>query len=225
MGWDPSIFIDHDMEFNSASELIEEFGKRIKRDVFVEIFSDTKEHEVRAPENFKGWVTYHWDDETLENQYQDNGLIELNDSTDPEHDDSLWVSKHSIMLFTRDTTLLFDRWRGAINWFNELALMPKEQMPNHPYHQIRKSTFEYAKLFGGTKSILFCGDANGEIQCMLWEGASIADILSTFKDKINLLRYQDIGNFSCDPYENSSLSSFIYSHTFILDDFEDLLNK
>ena len=225
MGWDPSLFIDHNLEFNNASELIEEFGSRVNRTVFVEIFSDTKEHEDPAPENFKGWRTYHWDDETLEDVYKANGLIELYDSGDPVHDDSLWVSSHSIMVGTKATTLLFNRWSGAIDWFNELALLPKEQMISHPYHQIRNNIFLLVKLFGGTKSILFCGDANGDIEDILWKGASIADTLSNFKDKINLIRYQDIGTFKCDPDENSALNSFIYSHTVIIDDFEDLILK
>ena len=83
-------------------------------------------------------------------------------------------------------------------------------------------TFETCKLFGGKKFVLFCSDANQDILESLWQGTSIADVLNKHKSGINIVRYQNIDKFCYNTNSHTPESTLIYSHTFLLDDFEDL---
>ena len=221
MPWSTAIFIDHNLQFNTADELINAFEVRTGKPVFEEIFSDNKASEVRCSDTYKGWSTFRWDYETLEGNFKEQGLIQFFDKST---EDDFWVSRNSIMVCTKATSIPLD-WPGTIEWFNQLAKTPHVELQKHPFSKIRLELFEICKLFGSKKFVLFCNDANQEILELLWQGASIDDVLNQHKNSINIIRYPNINNFWYDPDSQTSESTLIYSHTFLVDDFEDLQNK
>ena len=76
--------------------------------------------------------------------------------------------------------------------------------------------------FGGTISILVCGEANEDIEEQICSGTSIDKVLADNRNKINLIKYQEMEKFNYNDNISSPENSFVYSQTIILDDFEDL---
>jgi len=218
MSWSTAIFIDHNLQFNTAYELINAFEVRTGKPVFEEIFSENKTSEVRCSDTYNGWSTFRYDYETLEGNFKEQGLIQFFDKS---NGDEFWVSKNSIMVCTKATSIPYG-WPGTIEWLNELAKTPCGRLQNHPFSRIRLELFEICKLFGGKKFVLFCSDANQDILESLWQGTSIADVLNKHKSGINIVRYQNIDKFCYNTNSHTPERTLIYSHTFLLDDFEDL---
>lgn len=218
MSWDADIFIEHNMKFSNAAELISAFENRTGKKVFVEVFNDDKSKEIKCPVDYNGWLTYHWDFETLEGNFQEQGLIEFYDKSTKEEP---WVTRSTVMVYTPNVDLHYD-WYNLVCKLAELAAMPLSERQTHPFQCIRLNIYKLVKQFGGTKSLLFCGDANQDIEEQLWQGSTIDEVLKNHSEKINLIKYQELEKFSYNDNISSPENSFVYSQTFILDDFEDL---
>jgi len=218
MTWSTTIFIDHNLQFNTAEELINAFKMRTGRPVFENIYSDNNASEFRCSENYKDWSIFRWDCETLEENFKDQGLIQFFDRS---NGDEFWVSSNSIMVCAKATYIPYD-WTGTIEWLNELAKIPRDSLQNHPFSRIRLELFGMCKLFGGKKFILFCDDFNQEILALLWQGMSIDEMLYQHQSSINIVRFQNIDKFWYNTESHTPKNTLIYSHTFLVDDFVDL---
>lgn len=218
MGWDADIFIDHNMKFSNAAELISAFESKTGKKVFVEVSSMDEGKNVRCPVDFDGWTTFHFDIETLEERFQEFLSLEFYEIKTGRY---LWINPSTFLVDNSSIGLDCD-WYHLVCLFSEMALMPKDIRQAQPFQEVRFNIYNLLQQFGGTKSIIYCGEANMDIDEQIWVGTLIDKVLADNSDMINLIKYQELEKFNYNDNISSPENSFIYSQTFILDDFEDL---
>lgn len=75
MGWDTDIFINHNLKFNNAQDLVDSFKQKMNTDIFIEVYSDNEFEELPAPHTFKGWTTKYEKGLSLNKELLSNGFL------------------------------------------------------------------------------------------------------------------------------------------------------
>ena len=217
MSYDAIAFINHNLEFNSASELVTAVEKATNKKVY---FAADEAYHALPEIHAEGWRYYIDEKLTIEQQYEQEKCIVLDYFINGDSIGEIWVSKHAIDLGIDNVIFPFERWRGVIEYFSQLAILTPNEIQHHPFYQHRVNLYNWLKLFGGSCSVIFCSDTNADITQKLWEGEKIEEVIESHKSNLYIINYPDFSHFK---YQHDSPNSdFLYNHTLVIDYYNDL---
>lgn len=197
MGADTTILAPHNLNLDSAKDIIEKVGKKLaigtrEEDGTCDWFMPAR--FFNNIENIDPWIQL--------------GIPLLRQ---PDKKGELLFFRHLIEFNLKETAPVFNgRWRSTLSKISEYNKIAHIRRAEHPFHIALKSISEVANFLKITEVMIFSGDVQQELEDTLYEShLNTTDIVDRFKSEINFINVKDNSfNFDFSDYSNEGWKIF-----------------
>lgn len=230
MSWNPQIIFRHKRNFKTAKGIQDWLQQSLQMPIIEADFDngfDLLNYTAAKPHLLFFLGHGNADPET---EWQKEKVLEFRAIWEDDADEiDIWVCQNCLHISVGMKRFPYS-WGEMIRAMDELLeLRGNPAFHKHPFHHYRAELARLMRLLGCDLCLLYCSDANPEMNDAFWEGATVESVLEKFAERWDVIDFPRIASFrrrryapyydrSDDyPEEVGEFGSFV-----MLDDFRDV---